>query len=117
MKNVSIRDYEVYRNLDLSSTGILIATGPKMIFGWYLSNKSSSPIYVKFYNKATAPAVGTDTPILTFPIPAASAANQEFLGGIGKFPLGLGIGCTTGPTDDAVGGTSTNDLIVNVMYK
>lgn len=117
MKNVSIREYDVYRNLDLSATGILIAAGPKLLFGYYLSNKSSSTIYVKFYNKATAPAVGTDTPILTLPIPAASAANQEFLGGIGDFPLGLGIGATTGPTDDAVGGTSTNDLIANVLYK
>ena len=117
MRNMSIRSYEVYRNLDLSSTGILIATGPKLLFGYYLSNKSNSPIYVKFYNKATAPTVGTDTPILTLPIPAYSAANQEFLGGIDEFPLGLGIGCTTGPTDDAVGGTTTNDLIVNVFYK
>lgn len=116
MRNVSLREYETYKNVDLSATGILIATGPKMLFGYYLSNKSSSPIHVKFYNKATAPEVGTDIPVLTLAIPAASAANQEFLGGI-PFALGLGIGCTTGPTDDAVGGTTANDLIANVMYK
>ena len=116
MRNMSVRGYDIYRNIDLSSTGILIATGPKMLFGYYIANESNSPIYVKFYDKATAPTVGTDTPILTLYIPAASAANQEFLGGI-NIALGLGIGCTTGPTDDAVGGTSTNDLLVNVFYK
>jgi len=116
MRNVSLREYDVYRNVDLSSTGILIATGPKLLFGYYISNISSSPIYVKFFNKATAPTVGTDTIKLTLSIPAYSAANQEYLGGI-AFSLGLGVGCTTGPTDDAVGGTTTNDLIVNVLYK
>jgi hypothetical protein len=34
------------------------------------TNNGSSVAFVKFYNKTTAPTVGTDTPVLTFMLPA-----------------------------------------------
>jgi len=116
MKNVSIREYNIARNIDVDQTGDLLITGKKILFGYYISNQNAAVIYVKFYNKATAATVGTDTPVLTLAIPAASAANQEFLGGI-PFSLGIGIGATTGPTDADTGAPGANEVIVNALYK
>ena len=116
MKNVSIREYSVARNLDVDESGDLLITGNRVLFGYFISNKNAAAIYVKFYNKATAPTVGTDTPLLTLSIPAASAANQEFLGGI-PFSLGIGMGATTAGADADVGAPAASDVIVNVLYK
>lgn len=37
------------------------------------NNLSASPRYLKFYNKASAPTVGTDTPVLTIRLPGLAA--------------------------------------------
>jgi len=116
MKNVSIREYNIARNLDVDESGDLLITGKKLLFGYYISNQNAAVIYVKFYNKATAPTVGTDTPVVTFAIPAASAANQEFSGGI-PFSLGMGIGATTGVADDNTGAPGASEIVVNAFYK
>jgi hypothetical protein len=108
--------YSIYRDLDIDETGINIKASAGQVFGWFIHNAASSVRYVKFYNKASAPTVGTDTPVLTIPIPAEAAANVEYLGGI-AFATGIGIGCTTGLADNDTGAPSANDVQVNVFYK
>lgn len=50
--------------------------------------------YLKLYNKATAPAVGTDVPILTIPLPATSG-NVFNLGALGhRFSTGIAFAIT-----------------------
>jgi hypothetical protein len=80
-----------------------------------VSNQSAATVYVKLYNKATAPTVGTDTPIVTLPVAAASSINVEF-GQIGKrFASGIGIAITANPavTDATVIGTG---VVVSGTY-
>ena len=85
--------------------------------GWYLFNNASSVRYVKFYDKATAPVVGTDTPRLTLPLPSGAAANVN-LGDYGiEFTTGLGMGATTGVADSSTGAPSANDVVVNILYE
>lgn len=69
-----------------------------------VSNPTATAAFVKFYNKATAPTVGTDVPVLTIPVPANGIVSLAF-GTIGKrFATGLGIAVTAGQaaTDTAV---------------
>lgn len=54
-----------------------------------LSNPTATAAYFKVYNKASAPAVGTDIPIATFAIPANSDRQIDF-GPIGK-RMGTGL--------------------------
>lgn len=55
------------------------------------SNINASPRYLKFYNKASAPTVGTDTPVHTFLIPGNTSGSGT------NIPIaGLGINFTTG---------------------
>lgn len=57
-------------------------------------NVTAATIYVKLYNKASAPTVGTDVPILTIPVAAGAVWQGEF-GRIGKrFATGISIAVT-----------------------
>jgi hypothetical protein len=69
-----------------------------------VSNVTATPVFVKFYNKATAPTVGTDVPVLTIPVAANSTLSMQF-GATGKrFLTGIGVAATAGAlaTDTAV---------------
>lgn len=58
------------------------------------SNPTATPAYLKFYNKATAPTVGTDVPVMTIPVPANSFVSYV-PGGQGKrFTTGIGMAVT-----------------------
>jgi hypothetical protein len=58
------------------------------------SNAGAGAAYLKLYNKATAPTVGTDIPILIIPIPASGNVNIEF-GRIGRrFNTGIALAIT-----------------------
>lgn len=116
MKNVSLRQYKVGRNLDIDESGDLVITGPKQCFGWVVTNLDATTIYLKLYDKATAPAVGTDTPKLTIPIPTAAVAVVEFLGGI-DFTLGIGVGATTGVADNDTGAPGANEVVGQLLYR
>lgn len=80
------------------------------LFEISVSNPTATPAYVKLYNKATAPTVGTDIPVLTIVAPATSAtqiasANGLTFSQIGKrFSTGIAMAITAGPlaTDTAV---------------
>jgi hypothetical protein len=88
-----------FLNSAASTNGALILTGTSGIQAFYATNEGASPAYVKLYNKATAPVVGTDVPEMILPIPAAvggvpGVANPN-IGFCGfRFALGLGIAIT-----------------------
>ncbi len=81
-----------------TTNGALIITGAKRLAELTVSNPTATAAYVKLYNKATAPTVGTDVPVMTIAIPATAAGVGEKsfnFGALGKqFPLGIGIAVT-----------------------
>lgn len=99
-----------------NTNAVLIASGKGTLTGWQGSNVSGSEYYVKFYDKATAPVVGTDVPVLTIRLP-----TQE------KFPdlppltyvNGLGMAITlTGALADTNGVTNAGDIVgLNIFYR
>lgn len=95
-----------------STYSALLLTGTlKRLVNGSLFNTGASPAYVKFYNKATAPTVGTDVPIATFCIPAGGFFNvKDHVGNGGLYAgtLGIGIGIS-----GAVGDTDTTVLAAN----
>ena len=105
-----------YKNLDLDETGVNLKASAGQVFGWYLFNAAAAARFVKFYDQAAAPTVGTDTPLFTLGLPAGAAANVEFVHGI-AFANGIGLGATTGVADANTGAPAANDLSVAVFYK
>lgn len=93
-----------FLNSAASTNGALILTGTSGLHALYATNTGASVAYVKLYNKATAPTVGTDVPEMILPIPAASGGVPGVftlpIGFAGfRFPLGLGIAVTGGASD------------------
>ena len=88
-------------NSAATTNGALILTGTSGLQAFYASNTGASAAFVKLYNKATAPTVGTDTPAMILPVPAAVAGVPGVcslpIGFAGfRFALGLGIAITGG---------------------
>jgi hypothetical protein len=74
--------------------------------------------YLKFYNKASAPTVGTDTPIMTIPIPgntAGAGLTIPFPVGI-NFSTGIAIAITGAVTDADTTAVAANDIILTLVY-
>ncbi len=88
-----------FLNSAASTNGALIITGTSGLHAFYATNEGASATYVKLYNKATAPAVGTDVPEMIIPVPAAAGGVPGVamvpIGYQGfRFALGLGIAIT-----------------------
>jgi hypothetical protein len=93
-----------FLNSAATTNGALIITGTSGLTSLYATNIGAAAAFVKLYNKATAPVVGTDIPEMVIPIPAADAGfpgvASPNLGFIAlRFPLGLGIAITGGAAD------------------
>jgi len=74
--------------------------------------------YIKFYNKASAPTVGTDTPVATFPIPASATGagfQINFDPGF-DFSTGIAYATTTGVADSDTAAVAANEIIVVGVY-
>jgi len=88
-----------FLNSAASTNGALILTGTSGLQAFYATNEGATPAYIKLYNKATAPTVGTDIPEMIIPVPAAvsgvpGVANPNIGFNAFRFALGLGIAIT-----------------------
>lgn len=87
-----------------STNGALILTGSSGLQAFYASNIGATVAFVKLYNKATAPTVGTDVPAMIITVPAAVGGvpgSVEITPGFNgyRFALGLGIAITGAVAD------------------
>lgn len=80
------------------------------LFEISVSNPTATPVFVKLYNKSSAPTVGTDVPILTIPVPANGLINMDF-GATGKrFSTGIAMAIT-----GAIAATDTTSAVAGVQ--
>jgi len=87
-----------------TTNGALILTGTSGLHAFYASNIGATTAFVKLYNKATAPTVGTDVPAMVIPVPPDAVTGIGIatlpIGHNGfRFALGLGIAITGGVAD------------------
>ena len=79
---------------------VLVKSSAGTLFNITASNIGAAAAYLKLYNKATAPTVGTDVPVLTLQIPAGGFVSPQF-GTLGhRFATGIGIGITGAAADN-----------------
>ena len=82
-------------------------------------NVNAAVRYLKLYNKASAPTVGTDTPVKTLAIPG-NTAGAGFVINWDKglaFGTGIAFALTTEATDAGTTGVAANEITVNIDYK
>ncbi len=103
------------------STGAVQATNVKAsagkIYGVSFTNISATPVYLRLYDKATAPA-STDTPIWRGVVPGNTAGSglvKFFENGL-AVTTGIGFRCTAGIADNDATALSANTVMGNVEY-
>ena len=86
------------------------------IYGWYFYNNTASAKFVKFYNKASSPTVGTDTPTETIAIPSNGGTNIEFSMGV-PYATGIAYAITGAIADNDTTAVAANDVTGFFLYK
>ena len=105
-----------YHKISAASTnGAAVKASPGVVTGWYLVNTATALRYVKLYDKASSPTVGTDTPRVVLGIPASSAANISLDPPI-AFETGIAIAIVTGIADSDATAVAANDVAVSLFY-
>ena len=81
-------------NSAATTNATLVKGSAGTLYGVTASNTGAAAAFVKFYNKATAPTVGTDVPVLTLAIPAGGTLPNP-IGGLGhRFTTGIAMAIT-----------------------
>ena len=118
--------FSTYKLLSAASTNAtsLKATSGRL-YGGQVANFSTSPRYLKLYNLATAPTVGTSTPLLTLVLPGAASASvpttisvsQVLAGDLGAlFATGIAFAITGAVADSDTTAIAAGDVLVNFLY-
>lgn len=121
---VQSSDRSPYRPYRLVSAATDNPTSVKSSAGYLgyivVSNVNAAVRYLHVYDKASAPTLGTDTPVLSIPLPGGTTGGGAILAmpvGI-EFTLGIALAITT--TTGAVpatGAVAANEISVSLGYK
>lgn len=97
-----------------NATSVKAAAG--QVYGWSLFNTSAAIRYLKFYNLAVAPTVGSSVPVFIVPL-AAGGASNIMLGNLGTpFATGIAYSISTGVADTDATATAVNDVVGSFFY-
>lgn len=97
-----------------NATSIKASSGA--VFSISASNTGAAAAFVKFYNKASAPTVGTDVPIITLTIPAGGSVSLPF-GQFGlRFSTGIAMAITNLAADTDTTAVAASQVKVLTSY-
>lgn len=104
----------------VSSAASTNATLGKNATGWLFAvtgyNSNAVVRYLKLYNKASAPTVGTDTPIMTIALVPSAGFAIDFPAPY-YFSTGIAYALTTGSADADTGAVGAGDILgLNLAY-
>ena len=110
---------QVSTNLDVDETATADVARNCVLKGFIANNKNAATLYLKFYNKATAAAVGTDVPLLTIGIPptVTGGLTQIKLEEGVAFSAGISLGATTAAAVADTGAPGANDLNSTIFFE
>lgn len=98
----------------------VVLAAPGRLLSLNVSNIATAPCYVKFYNKATAPAVASDVPVWSCSCVGLAAGGTAFVPlppeGI-LFSTGISFVIVTGLADTNATEVANTDVIVSGSYK
>jgi hypothetical protein len=116
---VDVTTVKPYKYISLASTNANVINAQQAkLYVVSAIGLTSTVRYLKFYDSDVAPTVGTDTPVLTIPVPA----NTQGAGIVIPFnipidfSIGLSFAITSGSADNDTGSVGAGDVIVNLTY-
>ena len=86
------------------------------VYGITATNINAAIRYLKLYNKASAPTVGTDVPVLSIPIPATGQVSIN-PGAMGiRFGTGIALAITAAAADTDTTAVAASEIKVATSY-
>jgi hypothetical protein len=99
-----------------STNATSVKASAARLYEIHLCNISAAIKHVKFYNKASAPTVGTDVPVATYPIPAnGGRIDFDSTNGI-SFATGLAYAITGAVADTDTTAVAANDVVGELLF-
>lgn len=92
-----------------------VKTTEGRVMGWSLTNTTAAFKYFRLYNKASAPTVGTDVPVLVIGLPPNSTTISDPVCGM-AFSTGIAYAITGAVADNDTTVTAANDVIGGLFY-
>lgn len=86
------------------------------VTGYYITNAASAFRYVKLFNKASNPTVGTDVPVVVLGIQPLTAANIGFENPL-EFPTGIALCMVIGIADTDTTQVNINEMAACIFYR
>jgi len=100
---------------DASTNAQSVKATPGQIWEIVATNSNGSVRYLKLYDKASAPTVGTDVPKCTYMLPAGGGVHLKFVRGV-PFTIGIASAMTTGAADSDTAAVAANEVIIHIHY-
>ncbi len=101
-----------------STNATLVRAGTTRVAYVMASNTNAAVRFLKLYNKATAPTVGTDVPVHTLALEGSAVGRSTILPvGHLELPLGFGFATTTGAADTDAIAVAAGEIIINYCYR
>lgn len=98
-----------YVKKDLNSTGVLISASARKLLGLTIINPNTYDVWLKFYDKATAPTVGTDATVNKIQVPASGSVIIDTTAQVKNvLTTGLGVAVTKVYLDSDTTAVATN---------
>ncbi len=104
-----------YLNSAATTNLAVVDTGQHIIYSITAFNANATVRYLKLYNKATAPVLASDRPVIVVPIPATGMVHLPMFMGA-RFPLGIGVALVTGIADTDATAVAANEIKVSLSY-
>lgn len=103
-------------NSTATTNATLVKGSAGTLYNIGASNTGAAAAFIKLYNKATAPTVGTDVPVLVLAVPAGG--NVDFdLGPMGhRFSAGIGLAITNLAADTDTTAIAASQVKVLTSY-
>ena len=106
--------YHYVSTASTNATSLKASAG--QLFSYTIVNTTAAQKFVKFFNKASTPVVGTDVPILTIGVPANGTTTWNLATG-SYYSAGIAFAITGAGGDLDTTATAVGDVILNCDYK
>lgn len=111
----------IYRLISAATTNAQsVKASAGQVYTIHASCTNATARFLKLYNKASAPTVGTDTPVMTIVLPGATTGTNTVIiaSDVGAtFSTGIALAITAVVTDADATAILANEVIVHLFYK
>lgn len=106
-----------YLSSAASTNGTNVKAGAGALFGYTVTNSNASARYLRFYNTAGTPTVGTTATYIGVMVPGSGGVVMS-PSSIGvDFSTGIAISLTTGAADTDTGAVAADEIKLTLFYK